>query len=97
MTHQVKIKKEVKEMKKEKKVRVSSIKEEYGIGIPIGDFDIDFMVSASESILNMLARKWDFNFEIVLERSNEIVAIVTLHETSKVTVSAIIEALNNSL
>ena len=78
---------------------MSSIKEEYGIGIPIGDRDIDFMVSASESILNMLARLWDFNFEIVkvLERSNEILAIVTLHETSKVTITSIVEALNNSL
>jgi len=84
-------------MKKEKKVRVSSVKEEYGIGIPIGD-DIGFTMSASESILNMLAKQWDFNFEIkVLERSNEILAIVTLHETSRVTIASIIEALNNSL
>ena len=85
-------------MKKEKKVRVRSVREEYGIGIPIPcDLDIDFMVSASQACLNMLAKQWDFNFEIVKERGNEIMAIVTLHETSKVTISAIINALNNSL
>jgi len=84
-------------MKKEKKVRVSSLREEYGIGIPIGDLDIDFMVRASESILNILSKQWDFNYEIVKVLSNEILAIVTLHETSKVTISGIIEALNNSL
>ena len=84
-------------MTKRQRVRVSSVKEEYGIGIPIGD-DIGFTMSASESILNMLAKQWDFNFEIkVLERSNEILAIVTLHETSRVTIASIIEALNNSL
>jgi len=81
-----------------KKVRVSSLREEYGIGIPIPcDLDIDFMVRASESILNMLSKQWDFNYEIVKVLSNEILAIVTLHETSKVTISAIINALNNSL
>jgi len=84
-------------MKKEKKVRVSSLREEYGIGIPIGDLDPDFMVRASESILNILSKQWDFNFEIVKVLSNEILAIVTLHETSMVTISGIIEALNNSL
>ncbi len=84
-------------MKKEK-VRVRSVREEYGIGIPIPcDLDPDFMVSASQACLNMLSKQWDFNYEIVKVLSNEIMAIVTLHETSKVTISAIINALNNSL